>query len=224
MKNIKQQLHDLNKNPDSLNLLRKINNNIPERNFHEHTHILYDLRTSLGESKKNYVEIGSYVGSSAALMLRHPFETDITCIDPCNLLATHYNGKDDQYHTLSRNLKNNNPYHRNVKIFKNFSYDELPLNELDNIEILHIDGDHSREAVIQDFNLYKDKINIGGFIVFDDYHDRKHSPQVHRAVDYIMSHIDKSQYDIIGCLDNYNQVHKEQNRNVYSNFILQKTL
>ena len=50
---------------DSLSILKQVNEKISERKFHEFTHILYDLRTLLGNEKKNYLEIGSYVGSSS---------------------------------------------------------------------------------------------------------------------------------------------------------------
>ena len=168
MKNVKEKLHEINQNSSSLSILREINRSITERNFHEHTHILYDLRTFLGESKKNYVEIGSYVGSSASLILRHSFKTSVVCIDPCVLNKSHYNGTDNQYNTICKNLKNNNPHNRDFKLFKNFSYDQLPVDSIDSIDILHIDGNHSYNAVIKDYTLYKDKVNAGGFIVFDD--------------------------------------------------------
>lgn len=222
MIDIKEQLHNLNKNSNSLGLLREINKSIQERHFHEHTHILYDLRTFLGKSKKKYVEIGSYVGSSASLILKHSFDTDVICIDPCVLETSHYHGTDTQHKTLSKNLENNNPHKRNVKIFKNFSYDQLPIDKIKNIDILHIDGDHSYNAVIQDYNLYKDKLNSGGFVVFDDYHDKLYSPGVKRAVDFIVSQINKSEYDIIGCLDNYHKVREKRHPDVHANFILYK--
>lgn len=222
MIDIKEQLHNLNKNSNSLSLLREINKSIQERQFHEHTHILYDLRTFLGKSKKKYVEIGSYVGSSASLILKHSFDTDVICIEPCVLGKSHYHGTDTQYKTLSKNLENNNPHKRNFKIFKNFSYDQLPIDEIKNIDILHIDGDHSYNAVIQDYNLYKDKLNSGGFVIFDDYHDKQHSPEVKSAVDFIVSQINKSEYDIIGCLDNYHKISEERHPKTHANFILYK--
>lgn len=222
MSEIKQQLHKINQNSNSLNILREVNNNISERAFHEHTHILFDVRTYLNKTEKKYVEIGGYVGSSAALLLNHPYNTDIVCIDPCTLNPAHYHGTDDQYTTLSRNLENNNPYNRNIKIYKNFSYDKACLDEIEDIDILHIDGNHSYEAVVQDFNLYKDKVNQGGFIIFDDYHDERYSPKVKPAVDFILSQVDKNEYDIIGCLDNYHKLNEDYNFNVYANFILYK--
>ena len=34
---------------------------------------------------------------------------------------------------------------------------------------MFIDGDHSYQAVFNDFYMYKDLVEVGGYIVFDDY-------------------------------------------------------
>lgn len=69
-------------------------------------------------------------------------------------------------------------------------------------DILFIDGDHSYDGVIQDFDNYEKFVNSGGYIIFDDYMDKKNSPEVKKAVDYIVTTIDKKKYEIIGCLKN----------------------
>ena len=37
------------------------------------------------------------------------------------------------------------------------------------IDLLFIDGDHRRNAVMSDFSMYFPIVNHGGYIVFDDY-------------------------------------------------------
>lgn len=49
------ELLDLQKTSNSLEILRKVNKNIPERNFHEFTYILHDIRTLLGDEEKTYL-------------------------------------------------------------------------------------------------------------------------------------------------------------------------
>jgi predicted O-methyltransferase YrrM len=221
MNKIKDLLEKINQSSESLKKLREINEMIGERKFHEHTHILYDIRTFLGEKDVNFVEIGSYVGSSACLMLGHPYNTSVTCIDPLSLEASHYIGDKDQEATLRDNLNSMNPYERTYTIHKNLSWNTEVINSISNIDILHIDGDHSYNAVIKDYTLYKDKVNTGGFIVFDDYHDHKSSPEVKLAVDKIISEIDSKEYEVIGSLNKFHEI-KSQHSFVYSNFILQK--
>jgi hypothetical protein len=64
-----------------------------------------------------------------------------------------------------------------VEILKNYSNDTNLINKLKanntKVDILFIDGDHTRQAVINDWNNFKDFVNPGGFICFDDYYDDK---------------------------------------------------
>ena len=39
------------------------------------------------------------------------------------------------------------------------------------IDFLFIDGDHSYKGVLDDFNNFKDKVNVNGYICFDNYND-----------------------------------------------------
>lgn len=200
------KLSQLQKTSNSLEILRKVNKNIPERHFHEFTYILYDIRTLLGDGKKTYLEIGSYVGSSASLILQHDFKTNILCIDPCVLDPSHYNGSLYQTDTLKKNIENNNIHDYKVEVAKQYSTDPSLLNKLktDNtkIDILFIDGDHSRAGVLNDWNNFKDFVNPGGFICFDDYYDDIYSLEVRLAVDSIVEKIDTDKYEIIGSLEN----------------------
>jgi len=97
------------KTSNSLKILDDINSNLT-KHFHTHTHILYDIRTLLGDDIINYLEIGSYIGSSASLIMRHPYKSNIYCVDPLNLNPSHYNGRMNQKDTLLYNLNINNIY------------------------------------------------------------------------------------------------------------------
>ena len=69
------------------------------------------------------------------------------------------------------------------------------------IDILFIDGDHSYSGVLNDFMLYERLVRKGGYIVFDDYNDKQHSPEVKPAVDGLIQSINH-RYNIIGTLPN----------------------
>lgn len=197
------------------------------KSFHHHIHILYDLRDLLSSDEKVYMEIGSYCGGSAALMLSHPNKTHVYCIDPLNLNKSHYGGTTSQYETLKQNLelkKGNNTY----EIFKSYSNDKGLLNLLKerNIkaDILFIDGDHSYNAVLNDFYNYHEFVNPGGFIVFDDYVDNEYSPQVRPAVDKIVKDIEEHSlpYEIIGSLPNFQDAYSIYPKKFLTDFILYK--
>jgi len=189
------------KESKSLEKLNDIHQIIPERHFHDHIYILYDLRTLLGDEKKVYTEIGSYVGHSAKLILSHPNKTEVICIDPLILNKEHYKGTITQYDTLKKNIGETN-----VTIYKNYSQDKELLKKLKNdnfrTDILFIDGSHLYQDVINDFNNYCEFVNKDGYIIFDDYLDNIYSPDVKKAVDYLVKNLDTNKYEIIGNLAN----------------------
>ena len=192
----------LNNSQESLDLLRNVNTNIKLKHFHEWTHILYGIRTLLGTELKTYMEIGSYIGSSASLIAINPYPTNIICIDPCNLPPSHYGGTINQGETLIKNINSNNIHNRNIKLYKNYSTDLNLLQTLKKyntkVDILFIDGAHDYNGVINDWKNYNGFVNSGGYIIFEDYNDHKYSPEVKPAVDEIMKNIDTSKYEIIG--------------------------
>lgn len=217
-------LEDLIKKSNSLDILKNVNKTFNDRKFHEFTHILYDIRTLLGEEEKTYLEIGSYVGSSASLMLQHKYPTKIICIDPLILSPKHFNGSKSQELTLKENINKNNINSYKVIIYKNYSYDKLLLEKLKNIkiDILFIDGDHRYNGVIEDWNNYKDLVVSGGYIVFDDYLDFKYSPKVKKAVDDIVSKLDLTKYEIIGSLPNYQNAFSQIPKKNSNDYIIKK--
>lgn len=222
-------IRDTIQNSDSLRILTDINQRLYGPKFHTHTHVLYDIRSLLGDELRIYTEIGSFIGSSAALMLQHSFPTDIICIDPLNLSSSRYNFNLSQEQTLRDNLKLVNVYNNNITIHKNSSADQNFIRSLQNsdfkTDILFIDGDHSHKGVVNDFDNYHKFVLPGGYIVFDDYNDRRHCSQVHGAVNTIVQNIyrDNLPYEIIGVLPNYQNASPQLTRNNMSNeFIIKK--
>ena len=202
MSDIHAIFENLNNSQESLNILRDVNSRNKLKKFHEWTHILYGIRTIMGPEIKTYMEIGSYIGSSASLILRNPFPSNIICIDPCNLHPSHYGGSVSQDETLLHNIKDNNIHNYGIKLYKKYSNDPILLKHFKDtntkVDILFIDGAHDYNGVINDWRNYNGFVNSGGYIIFDDYNDYKYSPQVNPAVDEIVKHIDPTVYEIIG--------------------------
>lgn len=180
----------------SLILTQKISDEIKNQTFHHHYHILYDIASLFPNDKElNYVEIGCYAGGSACLLLQRP-KTNVTSIDLGNPIDKSI---------VINNVNRLNKLSNKFIYLKGNSQTEEMVNNLKsvtpNIDILFIDGDHSYKGVINDFNLYSNLVNSGGYIIFDDYLDFKHSPNVKRAVDFLVKEL-KDKYEIIGTLDN----------------------
>lgn len=165
------------------------------KTFHFHTHILYDIRTLLGKECKKYVEIGSYCGGSASLISSHPYKTECYCIDlgdpiPKEIVERNVNKfktPDNEFRYIQGNSQS-------LEII------DIVKNDIKDIDILFIDGDHSKNGATKDYLNYACLVNKGGYIIFDDYMDSFDSPEVKIAVDEIVDSIDTSQYEIIGSL------------------------
>jgi predicted O-methyltransferase YrrM len=180
---------------ESLDLTRNISDSINNQTMHHHYHILYDIaNTYPKDTNITYVEIGCYAGGSACLMLQRP-NTKVISIDLGQPIP-----KETVYSNVKNLNKFNNPY--NYLEGNSQTYEMVSrLKELTNeIDILFIDGDHSYQAVINDFMLYEGLVKSGGHIVFDDYRDEG-CPGTKEAVDEIVESV-KERYTNIGTLLN----------------------
>ena len=205
----------------SLDIVQNISKTMVGNTFHHHFHLLYDLRTRLGDSKKIYTEIGTFHGGSACLMLQHPFDTEIHCIDPCAVTL-------NQYEILQQNITKFNNHKRQVKIHRNYSTDKQFIEKLHKegfrTDILFIDGDNTATGTRNDFDLFHCFVNPGGYIVFDDYMDNVYTPAVHSTVDDIVKHIEKYSlpYTVIGSIENYKNAYTCVPMCTSNEFILKK--
>jgi len=186
----------------SLDMVRQIATEVAT--FHHHYHILYDIATTFGDKKINYVEIGAYAGGSSCLMMQR-LNTTIISVDLGEPIP-----KGVVFENII-NYKSNNNYYKYIQgssqlqetkdlVIQTLNNSKI-LGHTDKIDILFIDGDHSLDGVLNDFNLYKDLVNVGGYIVFDDYYDNVHSPDVKKALDEIIlpNLVD---FEIIGTFEN----------------------
>jgi len=215
-----EQLLNIFQNTKSNDIVKNICKTMTGTTFHHHYHILYDIRTLLGETNKIYTEIGTYCGGSTSLLLHHNYNTEINCIDPLHVLP-------EQKNILNENIKKYNINNYKVNIYEKFSTDINFLNSLTlqnfKTDILFIDGDHSYNGVISDFNNFEQFVNPKGYIIFDDYLDYKWSPDVKKAVDYIVSNLDENKFEIIGSLENiHNSFDNNLNLKNLNEFIIKK--
>lgn len=201
----------------SLEKTNEIISKMESHSFHNHFHILYDLCSEF-DYNLTYLEIGCFAGASASLVSSHPSVRKVFSID----LGTPID-KSIPEKNVSKFKNSNCEY----KYFKGNSTDLNIINsvieEVKEVDIFLIDGDHRYDGVINDFNNYERLVKSNGYIVFDDYLDPQHSPQVKSAVDFIVKNLDKTKYEIIGSL-NYDLI-KETNLPNHSSsnvFIIKK--
>lgn len=164
--------------------------------FHNHYHILYDICNSFKSNKLSYLEIGSYHGGSASLVASNLKVKNVYCLDiglhnseqNCNINVNKFKHESCNY----TYIKGDSTKVSTINYVKKL---------ISFIDILFIDGDHKYNSVISDFVNYNDLVNSGGYIIFDDYLDSESSPDVRKAVDYIIdNYLENESYQIIGSI------------------------
>lgn len=179
----------------SLQIVEEISKKIAS--FHHHHYVLLDALNTFKKEKIMYVEIGTYAGSSSALSLYNPNVSTIA-IDAGENVSLDKVTKDVLDLHPGRDFTYIQGNSHSSATLANLKY-QLELRGA-NIDVLFIDGGHSYSDVIKDFEMYSPLVNIGGYIVFDDYSDYKYSPDVKPAVDKIVK--GNKNYQIIGCVEN----------------------
>tara|TARA_R110000765_G_scaffold376691_3_gene467421 strand:+ start:1362 stop:2006 length:645 start_codon:yes stop_codon:yes gene_type:complete len=151
---------------------------------------LRNFKYKMGEDCKVYCEIGVLYGGSMILMMDMEFPCLHIGIDP----FTGYYGKSfdphrnidltNHFDIASENINKNNSFFQKWKLIKGNSED-VHEKITEEIDLLFIDGNHTKKGVQLDFLDYKNKIRQGGFIIFDNYDDRNWR-EVRPAVDEII--------------------------------------
>jgi cephalosporin hydroxylase len=179
---------------DSLIRLNQIISSMDDKTFHNHYHILYDICDSI-DNDITYLEIGAFAGGSASLVSSHSNVTKVISVDlgqPINPSipirnVNKFKNENCKYDYIQGNSQDKN------------TIDEV-FNMVDKVDILFIDGNHSKNGVIRDFENYSSLVKKGGYILFDDYMDSQFSPEVKIAVDELVKNNSFNEYEIIGSL------------------------
>lgn len=204
---------------NSLDKVNFIIENMENKSFHNHYHILYDICDSFNHNDITYLEIGAFAGGSASLVSTNQKVKKVYSVD----LGSPIN-KEIPIRNVNKFKNENCSY----KYFEGSSFDEKIIESVKetvkSVDILFIDGDHSHLGVLNDFKNFSNLVKPGGYIVFDDYMDDIHSPKVKGAVDYIVSELLNDEYVVYGSLI-YPEITKTNIDKTSSNeFIIRKKL
>ena len=170
-------------------MVNTINDNIKGRvalNPHlQATHFLYVVKELMGENCKTLLEIGTLWGGALITMMQSKYDTKFVSIDTFNgfypeLLGEgntdEVAGHEDGINTIekvSKNVNDNNPHQHNFDLVEGSSHDEKVINHIKDIcptvDLLFIDGDHTKKGVLQDWKDYSNLLSKGGLVIFDDY-------------------------------------------------------
>jgi predicted O-methyltransferase YrrM len=74
---------------------------------------------------------------------------------------------------VTENIEKNNEWKHEYDLIKGSSHDSKVINYVKEnypeIDLLFIDGDHTKKGVLQDWDDYSNLVTKGGIVVFDDY-------------------------------------------------------
>ena len=164
-----------------------------ELTFHDHVKMVAHTCLATADLEGAVVEIGVWKGLSLALAERFlPKTTTLVGIDPCAL--------EGQLQELSYFQMALFP---NAHLIPDYSYRCISkvATLVKGIKVLHIDGGHNEWDVWADFLLYERLIIPGGYVVFDDYNDYKHSPDVKVGVDGLAAAGYFDDYHLLGVIE-----------------------
>ena len=204
---------------------------------HNHINVLPVLMDLMGKNCKVYFEIGTYFGGSMLTSMQFQGKCDFYGLDffgpgdnsefvidgtwHLNSNQSAQPGADITLY-LVHNIINNLNNGQNFELIQGDSQSLKTIKLVNErfknqVDILFIDGNHSFNAVCNDFNNYKDLVKSGGYIVFDDY---GFLPDVRMAVDSI----DKKEFDVMGRLPlvGGNDFVSELDQPLNASYIIQK--
>jgi hypothetical protein len=170
--------------------------------FHHHfalLHGLCDVLVGMGVAAITYAEIGTFCGGSLCFALQHSAVAEAHAIDP---LTARAGAPACVAANLARWNTRGVPVHVTRALSTDPSVRDAWRRDGTRVHVLFIDGDHSHAGVTRDFELFRDFVHPGGFVVFDDYFDAEHSPQVRGAVDDIVRTQLNNDFHVIGTFAN----------------------
>lgn len=149
---------------------------------HQATHILFIIRDLLGTECKKILDIGTLWGGSMITMMQHEHPAYFVSIDMFNGFYKDLTGfdtdpavgKTNTIELVTENVEQYNQYSHKYKLVKGSSHDKKIIDEVyslvsNSVDLLFIDGDHTKAGVIQDWNDYSNLVSKNGIVVFDDH-------------------------------------------------------
>jgi len=209
-----QQVHEYYEaNKKELNqVFKEVNEQVEGRICH--TSILLLKIVSELTDVERYMEIGVHNGGSMGLLISNPklkYALGLDLFEDMYDLSKHLNAS--KFHTYQyfqrdnlsqektessiKKLKEAFGSNAEIKLTQGNSYFDSTENQVketlkEQVDLLHIDGDHTWDGVQNDFKRYSKFVAPGGYIVFDDYH----MPEIKRLIHEVIANTEG--YTLIG--------------------------
>jgi predicted O-methyltransferase YrrM len=128
----------------------------------------------LGDNSLQLVEIGSYCGESGGIIANTFPNSTLNCVDPWEKYieeGSTYNLNEQELvlKEAERIFDSTTGAFPNVKKNKMASNKYAELVEPNSIDFIYIDGNHQYSSIIEDLNIWSEKVKIGGVIAGHDF-------------------------------------------------------
>ena len=146
------------------------------------THILYIIRELMGDKCRKVLDIGTLWGGSVITMMQNKYESYFVSIDFFDVYYKDLTGLSEDpvcggtntIESVTKNIDKHNKHKYLYDLVKGSSHDPKVIKKVhslleSSVDILFIDGDHTKDGVIKDFNDYSKLVTEGGIVIFDDY-------------------------------------------------------
>lgn len=144
----------------------------PGSAWHEHIPFAFFIMAVM--RPKKVVELGSYLGASFFAMCQAAREFQIKC--ECYAVDTWEGDKHAGYYSdeVYQTVVAAHSHYKDFAYLLRMEFDKAAqLDELEKIDLLHIDGLHTYEAVKHDFETWLPKMSDEGVIMFHDIAEHK---------------------------------------------------
>tara|TARA_Y100000034_G_C6850765_1_gene385968 strand:+ start:8 stop:748 length:741 start_codon:yes stop_codon:yes gene_type:complete len=171
---------------DSIDEVERINNDMIGRvalnKEHGATHILYIIKELMGDDCKKVLDIGTLWGGSVITMMQSSYESQFVSIDLFNgyyKSTTGFSedpvcGGTNTLSSVSANIERHNKHNHSYELVEGSSHNSKVIQKVyslleNSVDLLFIDGDHTKKGVIQDWKDYSSLVKKGGIAIFDDH-------------------------------------------------------
>lgn len=149
---------------------------------HQATHVLYIIKELMGDNCNKVLDIGTLWGGSIMTMMQSSYKSYFVSID---FFDGYYKsltgfsedpvcGGTNTVASVDANIRRHNKHNHSYDLIEGSSHNSKIVKKVhsildNNVDLLFIDGDHTKDGVIQDWNDYSKLVNSGGVVIFDDH-------------------------------------------------------
>ena len=139
--------------------------------FYGFINMLNDIIHRLDHNSK-MIEIGSHMGESTMLFASTQLFSEVHALEPFDGDEEFNYLFDYEWDYIESEFRTNTRIHKDIiTLHKGYSWELVDKFEDNSMDLIYIDGQHTKQDVTRDLKLYLPKLKKGGIIAGHDYHE-----------------------------------------------------